>query len=487
MLQRFLTAEIEALKKQGRGHSYVLSIDARYGEGKTWFLERLTKQLRLDHPVAFIDAWVDDANEEPFVAIMSAIEDALAPFLSKDRKMADSLKAATRAALPIIGKVAVGALTKFGEKYVGSTVGSDISDEFSKARDEKPSSDRAHAAGTSAIDAGIANAGKAIESLVDKQAEAMLKSYRDRKGSRESFKENMINLTARIEKSASNYYQPLFVVVDELDRCRPNYAIKLLEEIKHFFDIPGVVFIVALHGSQLSKSINAIYGNEFDSQSYLQRFFSRRYEMRRLSVKELVVSLMDWWSYDDSRLERPRVQGGDNLPKEVSAAEFAGMFLEEFNATPRECFAIMDALRVFYLQWEHKTPIELSWALILIIFQYRNIEYRSDHLPESKYKMKIMMHSSQQGGYHPEFTWTDVPSFVRSFWQVQNIPLPDSSSSLTGEGINAYMRHRFQREFATEYANSYQDHNKPFPLWREYWNKLIELGRFTNTIPSLVE
>ena len=57
---------------------------------------------------------------------------------------------------------------------------------------------------------------------------------------------------------------PMFVFVDELDRCRPNFAIELLEGIKHLFGINGVCFVVATNMAQLSESVKAIYGVNFD-------------------------------------------------------------------------------------------------------------------------------------------------------------------------------------------------------------------------------
>ena len=56
---------------------------------------------------------------------------------------------------------------------------------------------------------------------------------------------------------------PIIIVIDELDRCRPTYAIKLLEEIKHLFDVPGLVFVFGMHGDQLAHSVKAAYGAEF--------------------------------------------------------------------------------------------------------------------------------------------------------------------------------------------------------------------------------
>lgn len=478
MLQQFLNDEVGVFEKQARRQAYVLALDAQYGEGKSWFLERLAKQLRLNHPVAFVDAWVDDANEEPFVAIMSAIEEALSPYLAKDKKLAASFKAATRAALPIIGKMSVGAATKLSQRYLGDAIGSDIADELAKAENDKQAIDPQVGALEEAVSEGVAKIGEAIGSLVDKQAEAMLTSYRERKRSRAVFKTNMTALTARISDSGTGTSPPLFVIVDELDRCRPNYAIKLLEEVKHFFDVPGVVFIIALHGAQLTKSISAVYGAEFDSQSYLQRFFSRRYEMRRLSVRELVGWLMGWWNYDDTRLERPHVQGEDQRPLEVSAADYAGRFLEEFNVTPRECFAVIDALRIFCQKWEHKTPIELTWALILIVLEHRNMP-NLNQLPKQKHKMRMLMPVLRGG--HQQHEWAEAHVFVAKFWEVLTYPLPDVPENLNSDGPGAYMKFKLAREFVIEHGSGYQTNSKPFSVWRDYWDKITEIGRFTNT------
>ncbi|QDE47832.1 hypothetical protein EIN43_17235 [Enterobacter hormaechei] len=65
---------------------------------------------------------------------------------------------------------------------------------------------------------------------------------------------------------------PTFIFIDELDRCRPNYAIDMLETIKHLFDINNVVFVIATDKEQLSHSICSVYGSGFDATRYLDRF-----------------------------------------------------------------------------------------------------------------------------------------------------------------------------------------------------------------------
>ena len=79
--------------------------------------------------------------------------------------------------------------------------------------------------------------------------------------------------------SAGELDYPAFILIDELDRCRPSYAVEMLETIKHIFDIPKVVFVLATDTEQLQHAIKVIYGEGFDAQSYLGRFFQRRYTL----------------------------------------------------------------------------------------------------------------------------------------------------------------------------------------------------------------
>ena len=66
--------------------------------------------------------------------------------------------------------------------------------------------------------------------------------------------------------------QPLVFIIDELDRCRPTFAIELLERVKHIFDIPGIVFVFGINQKELCSSIKSVYG-EIDAGVYLRRFF----------------------------------------------------------------------------------------------------------------------------------------------------------------------------------------------------------------------
>jgi hypothetical protein len=282
VVEKYLLRELDVFRRLGRQESIVLGVDAKYGRGKSWFLDRLAKQLEISHPVARIDAWADDAVDEPLTAFMAAIDDALAPYFSKSKKLRDRMAAVKASALPVMGKLVSGAFTKALSKVAGDEIQDDLGNAIEEAV-RQPANDskrKEDGAAAMAMEAALTQLGKEIDSLVDRRGAAMLAAYRQRKQSRTSFLANLRELVSSIDESDGPGCYPLIVVIDELDRCRPSYAIRMLEEIKHFFDVPGVVFVLGLHGDQLSKSIKAVYGADFDSADYLRRFFTRRYELR---------------------------------------------------------------------------------------------------------------------------------------------------------------------------------------------------------------
>lgn len=67
--------------------------------------------------------------------------------------------------------------------------------------------------------------------------------------------------------------QKLVIFIDELDRCRPNFAIEMLERIKHYFDDDRIIFVASINREQIIHSISNYYGRNFDSTGYLDKFF----------------------------------------------------------------------------------------------------------------------------------------------------------------------------------------------------------------------
>lgn len=95
---------------------------------------------------------------------------------------------------------------------------------------------------------------------------------------REKFKEEMRSYQKEIDRK-------IIFFIDELDRCRPTFAIELLEVIKHLFNIENIIFILSIDKQQLSHSVSTIYGQGADTLGYLRRFFDLDYKLPKIDLE----------------------------------------------------------------------------------------------------------------------------------------------------------------------------------------------------------
>ena len=112
--------------------------------------------------------------------------------------------------------------------------------------------------------------GKVTESLLDQFTESRVSSYTATKQAVSEFRSALGRAAAAVFESSDT--KPLVVIIDELDRCRPPYAVELLETAKHLFSVDHVVFVLGINRSQLVHSISSLYGQKFDANTYLLRF-----------------------------------------------------------------------------------------------------------------------------------------------------------------------------------------------------------------------
>lgn len=253
---------IRRMEERGKGEkSYVLNIDAAWGGGKSFFLERFGQQLEAEnHLVTYVNAWADDHIEDPQIAVMAAIEAKMDATLMKDDPLRKDWKEVKRHALPIAG-----ALVAATETVIGSP--------FRKGR--------------KTFDRMMQNSITAIEVVVQEKKAV------------ENFKKAFSKFLGKLNKSRK---LPFFILVDEMDRCRPPYAIALLERVKHLFDIDNVVFVFATDTEQLSHSIGAVYGAGFASRKYLQRFFDQTYSFEEPKLEKYVEFLVDKHQLDEANI-----------------------------------------------------------------------------------------------------------------------------------------------------------------------------------------
>jgi len=117
------------------------------------------------------------------------------------------------------------------------------------------------------------------DNLLGIQNEEYLKSFKDFKYCKETIMKKM-------RKYCDNKTQ--VIIIDELDRCKPSFAMETLEIIKHFFDIKNCVFIIAVDKIQLQESAKTIYGQGMNSEKYFSKYFDYQYNLLPLNFNEIV-------------------------------------------------------------------------------------------------------------------------------------------------------------------------------------------------------
>lgn len=253
--------------------SFVLAVDGSWGSGKTTFLKMW--QVKLDdagHLCLYLNAWKTDFVQDPLVAVVGELSIAIKgnPILDKDnvRKTIEKIEKTTRS----IAK----RLIPSGIKLL--TLG---------ALDLDSGMERELSVATGAI------------------AENLIQDYGKGKSDIQEFREDLEFLAAEIKKSENDFVK-IVIIIDELDRCRPTYAVQLLERIKHLFDVNGVVFVLGIDREQLSHSIKALYGSEFEARGYLKRFIDLDYRLPEPALGCYCSSLFA--SFEIDKLMSPRRQ-----------------------------------------------------------------------------------------------------------------------------------------------------------------------------------
>lgn len=88
--------------------------------------------------------------------------------------------------------------------------------------------------------------------------------------------------------------QRVIFIVDELDRCKPSFAVDLLEVIKHYFIREDVTFIIATNTNELSHTVRKYYGNDFNGSGYLNKFFDFTYTLNNIDVEHYARNAIGW-------------------------------------------------------------------------------------------------------------------------------------------------------------------------------------------------
>ena len=83
----------------------------------------------------------------------------------------------------------------------------------------------------------------------------------------------------------------LIIFIDELDRCKPDYAVRLLERVKHYFSNDRITFVFSVNIEELQHSVKQVYGEGLDAYRYLDRFFDYKISLPSVKLEGLYQAI----------------------------------------------------------------------------------------------------------------------------------------------------------------------------------------------------
>lgn len=221
--------------------SLVLALNDKWGNGKTSFVKMMSSEIKKNHSeqfdVIYFDAFESDYQSDPFIALTSRIYSLIKNEDSKLKSLGQELL--------LIGKKLGASFALNGAKFAVSSLTSGL------------------VSGTS-LDKFGNNISEALTSPIEDYIEEKIKTSENELATIQQFSD----VLTKIHKETS---KKIIFVVDELDRARPDFALVLLEKIKHIFSVEGFVFLLVINREQFERSIECRYGN-INARLYLNKF-----------------------------------------------------------------------------------------------------------------------------------------------------------------------------------------------------------------------
>lgn len=324
---------INILSKSKR--SCTFAINGSWGAGKTFVLDMLKHRLQdykagTQYLVFDYNCWQYDYYDEPLIAIVSSMLDSInqQELISPEVGKAGHLVA--NAVKPVVEKIA----TSFAKKKLGI----DIKELLEMVKEGK---------------AGVQEALELAEESYSYD------SYYNFKDKLSQAREELLNLSKD---------QTIVIVVDELDRCQPDYAITVLERLHHlFFELENVIVIMSVDRKQLDKTVTRIFGEGTDVNSYLRKFINFEIE---LNVGEINASFSDKFSDYISLFDKSAFELQPTIDRYLSAL-FSGLDAR----TQEQLILKAQTIHTLLFELKEKDLAFMCFELLLAVFFREELEH----------------------------------------------------------------------------------------------------------------
>jgi hypothetical protein len=310
----------------------VLALDSPWGSGKTTFVKLWRAYLKKELSVQsiYFNAWETDYAEDPLIVLVSELNKWLK--VNNESAATDFLEKAKKVLPSIIKQTAIAAIK-------AATLNSIDGEQF----------DRVVSDATGSI------TGDLIDDF-NKQAESI-----------DKFKEIITKALETLPADQKN----LIIFIDELDRCRPTYAIELLERIKHLFSIEHLVFVLSTDTAQLTHSICAVYGNGFDAKKYLQRFIDLDYTLKKPEQEKYIQSQLNKLGINEEFLNYYNFKG-------LESCLF--FFAKRFNLKVRDINLLLTRIRLILYSIPHNNYLDAPLLISLLILRDKDKELYNQYI-----------------------------------------------------------------------------------------------------------
>ena len=169
--------------------------------------------------------------------------------------------------------------------------------------------------------------------------------------------------------------QKLVIFIDELDRCRPSFALEMLERLKHYFDDDRIIFVVSINKEQLTHTISNYYGVGFDSTGYLNKFFDLEANLPALQTYDTEIQVDNREHYVFKSISNALVKY-----YKLSRRDFL-IYREKINSLD-SCMIIND--------YSFEGTVASLFVPIIIILDMKNIEEKRRFINGESDFLKIM-------------------------------------------------------------------------------------------------
>lgn len=310
---------------------FVMALDSPWGSGKSTLVRMLMEDLKSKgFQCTYFNAWKVDYVTDPLVAMVSSI----------DRIDLGSEKATTTFRERLKGVKKVTNLVAKRAVVAGAkalTLGAlDVEDEF-----ETVASELAADTITDIVD------------LFNRESELL-----------EKFRAELAAAVAQLAVAGKE--RNLVFFIDELDRCRPTFAIELLERIKHLFDIQNIVFVLSIDKRQLEASTAAVYGATINSAEYLRRFIDLEYGIPESNSKRYTESLITRFDLEPIFIER---KGSEAAYDKKNFIEFFTLLANAMELSLRARERCITRLRVVMDQTPSNHYLDPILVALLIVLR----------------------------------------------------------------------------------------------------------------------